>query len=259
MIKDILVSVDATDTGQARLQFAVGVAQLLGADLTAFYTTPTTADADVPLDVLAESCEERFREVLRDNGLKGDWLLGDAPRTAEFLRYARYVDLAILGLGDPDRTLADPQGIDVAEVLTAAGRPVLGVPIGPLPKPFPARAVVAWDASRGATRALHDSIPLLRTASQVTIVTVGSNDAGLATSIEPMITHLAKHGIAAEADQRVPPFSDVGSDLLDRVEGLDAGLLIAGAFGHSRIAERLLGGVSQTLLHQMLVPVFLSH
>jgi nucleotide-binding universal stress UspA family protein len=259
MIKDILASTDATDTGRARLRFAVDVAHLLGADLTAFYTTPTATDAGVPLDVLAESCEEGFRALLQQCGLRGDFLLGDAPRTAEFLRYVRYADLAILGLGDPDRTLADPQGIDVAEVLTAAGRPVLGVPIGPLPKSFPARAVVAWDASRGATRALHDSLPLLRIAESVTVVTVGTAGPGPACRLEPVIAHLAKHGIAAGADKRMGPLSSIGSDLLDRVEGLEAGLLVAGAFGHSRLAERFVGGVSQTLLHQMLVPVILSH
>ncbi len=259
MIKDILASVDATDIGQARLRFAVGVAQSLGADLTAYYTTPTAADADVPLEALAEASEEKFRALLRHNGLQGDWILGDAPLTAEFIRILRFCDLAILGLGDPDRTLADPQGIDIAEVLTAGGRPVLGVPIGPLPKPFPATAVIAWDASRGATRALHDSIPLLKTATSVKFVTVGPSDAGTARNSARAIAHLAKHGVTAEADHRMPPFSDVGSDLLDRAEGLEAGLLIAGAYGHSRLAERLVGGVSQTLLHQMLVPVFLSH
>jgi nucleotide-binding universal stress UspA family protein len=258
MFKDILVSVDASEVGRQRLKFAIGIAAAHAADLTAYYTSPTTTDSSaVQAEDIADSIAADFDDQLRSMGLGGTWLLSDTPTAAHIATHIRYTDLAILGLGDPDGIGPDHQGFSIGEIILSCGRPILGLPVGPLPQEFNT-ALVAWDASREASRALHDALPFLRKASVVKIVSIGAsgNRAALA---ERAVVHLAKHGVKASVDTGYAHFEDVGTELLDRTAILSADLVVAGAYGHSRLGERLLGGTSQTLLHQMLVPVLLSH
>jgi nucleotide-binding universal stress UspA family protein len=105
---------------------------------------------------------------------------------------------------------------------------------------------------------MHDAIPLLLQASSVKVVSITAQE-GAAILAERAAAHLTKHGIKAEIDSSWRHFDDVGSELFDRTETLDADLIVAGAYGHSRVSERLFGGTSRTLLHQMLVPVLVSH
>jgi len=258
MFKDILVSVDASEVGRERMKFAIGVAEAQGADLIAYYTSPTTTDnAAVDAENIADSIADDFDAQLRSKGLRGTWLLSDTPTAVHITTHIRCADLAILGLGDPDRILPDHQGFSIGEIVLSCGRPILGLPIGPLPREF-RTALVAWDASREASRALHDALPLLRKTAVVKIVSIGAsgNRAALA---ERAAVHLAKHGVTVSVDDGYTHYDDVGAELLDRTAGLSADLVVAGAYGHSRLGERLFGGTSQTLLHQMLVPVLLSH
>jgi nucleotide-binding universal stress UspA family protein len=259
MLKDILVSVDASEIGRERLRFAVKIAKAHGADLVAYYTSPTTAEsANVDAEEIAETIAADFQAQLDQHQLKGAWLLSGTPVGAHITARIRCTDLAILGLGDPDRILPDHQGFSIGEIVQSCGRPILGIPIGSLPDSFVTTALVAWDASREASRALHDAIPLLLTAATVKIASIGpqGNDTALA---EQAATHLARHGVNASVDSSLGHYEDVGSELLDRTANLGADLVVAGAYSHSRLGERLLGGTSRTLLHQMLVPVLLSH
>jgi nucleotide-binding universal stress UspA family protein len=258
MFKDILVSVDASDIGRRRMSFALEIAAAQGADLIAYYTSPTTTDSTaVKAEEIAEEIAADFDERLRAKGLRGTWLLSDMPAAAHITNHIRYTDLAILGLGDPDHAIPDQQGFSIGEIVLSCGRPILGVPIGPLPQEFHT-ALVAWDGSREASRALHDALPLLRKTAVVTIVSIGDSGSRAALA-ERAAGHLAKHGVTAGIDDAYAHYDDAGAELLDRTASLGADLVVAGAYGHSRLGERLFGGASETFLHQMLVPVLLSH
>ena len=267
--KEILVSLDASDTGRRRRRFAIAVGRRFGAYIVGYYLSPTTiaepgwrraerVNTGMPPEEVAASIEQQFEEELSLSGLNGRWMLSGEPRLERLIEEIRYVDLAVLGLGDPDRLTADPQGFSLGDVVTACGRPVLATPVGGLPETCGKNVLLAWDGSREATRALHDAIPLMESADSVKVVSIAS--AGNATDVaERAVLHLARHGIEAIVDKTSVLNSDVGSELVNRAAILEVDLIVAGAYGHSKVAEFLLGGASESLLHQMLVPVLLSH
>ncbi len=254
-LKDMVVSVDMTETGRERLDFALRLARAHGAHLTAYYTSPTTGDAPHgSVEDLAAATEEAFQSGL--SGIEGTWLLSGDPLQADFVAQVRSCDIALLGLGDPERHSPDPQGFAIEDVVRDCGRPVLGLPVSGLPKAFVSSALVAWDGSREAARSLNDALPLLVDAKQIEVVSVGRDGHDLAGRA---VEHLRRHGIAAKAGGSAMLLDDIGSELLDRAAAADADLIVAGAFGHAPLTENLFGGASRSLFRQMLVPVLFSH
>ena len=121
--------------------------------------------------------------------------------------------------------------------------------------------LVAWDASREATRALTDALPLLKRARRVTVMAVNPEKAHR-HGAEPgadIALFLARHGVKVEATAQSSGGLDVGNFLLSRIADLDVDLLVMGAYGHARLRELMLGGVTQTILSSMTVPVLFSH
>ena len=122
--------------------------------------------------------------------------------------------------------------------------------------------LVAWDGTREASRALHDSLPIIAGAETVVVLTVHTDEASVEyvrPSLERVVRHLERHGISAHPEDALRgnlPISDV---LLSRAADFDADLIVAGAYHHSPLREALLGGVSRELLQHMTVPVLMSH
>ncbi|MFO1060226.1 MAG: universal stress protein [Dongiaceae bacterium] len=267
--KDILVSVDASDRGRERMEFAIRLAQRHRAHLVGYYTSPTTglltgealphgAPPETAAESLAEAAEQSFQEHLDLYGLQGSWLLSADPVAADVVRRIRVADLAILGLGDPDRAGRDPQGFHVEDIVIDCGRPVLGLPVANLPAEIGRSVLVAWDGSREACRALNDALPLLGGAGQVVVLSVDADERqGLAGELAA--EHLRRHGIGARAQAVESAGLDVGSAILSQADHLQADLVVAGAYHHSRLSEAVLGGASRSLLRQMMVPVLTSH
>lgn len=267
--KDILVSIDASDRGRERMEFAVRLAQRHRSYLVGYYTSPTTGlltgealphgtAPETAAEGLAEAAEQSFQEHLDLYGLQGSWLLSADPMTDDVVRRIRVADLAILGLGDPDREVRDPQGFAVEDVVLDCGRPVLGVPIANIPADLARSVLVAWDGSRGACRAINDALPLLSEAEEVVVLALDA-EAGALQSGELAAEHLRRHGINARAHQADSGGLDIGGAILAQAEYVHADLVVAGAYGHSRFSEAVLGGASRSLLRQMMVPVLVSH
>jgi nucleotide-binding universal stress UspA family protein len=262
MIKDILATVDASEAGRDRLGVALRLTQRFGARITAYYMSPTVGDerrapGAVSLAELAESLESQFAADLKSRGLEGRWFLSAEPAADDIARHLRACDLGILGLGDPDAR-ASAQGFNIEDVVLHCGRPVLGLPIINLPAETGKTVLVSWDGSRSSTRALHDALPLLLGAESVTVLTV--DPGGLKGPVpESAAAHLRRHGVKAVAKETASGDLEIGMAILSYAEYLHADLVVAGAYGHSRLSESILGGVSRTLLHQMMVPVLMSH
>ncbi|MBX6323123.1 MAG: universal stress protein [Rhodospirillaceae bacterium] len=269
-IKDLLVVVDASEQGRERLRLGMGLAQRFGARITAYYMSPTVGtyrpepttgafsrDRERSFAELAESLEVSFAEEARRRGLEGRWLLSSEHAGPDIASHARATDIVVLGLGDPDAA-TDAQGFAVEDVVLACGRPVLGLPIVRLPEAVGRSVLVAWDGSREASRAMHDAMPLLAAAEAVTVLTVDARGLKGPTG-DSAAAHLRRHGVKAEAKETVSGALEIGMAVLSYAEHIDADLVVAGAYGHSRLSETLLGGVSRTLLHQMMIPVLMSH
>lgn len=255
-LRELLVSIDASDTGRERMRFASVLAQAHGASLTAYYSSPTVSDSPGSPDEIADAIEQEFEGELSARKLRGKWMLSGDPIVEDLVEQIKYVDMAILGLGPPEAGESDSQGFRISDVVVSCGRPVLATPISPLPMNLFSRVLVAWDGSREATRALHDAIPLLSNDQGVWVASIGPDGPALAARA---VAHLASHGVKADVDISPALEVDVGSELLQRASMYNADLVVAGVYGRSKLGERLFGGASNTLLHQMLVPILLSH
>jgi nucleotide-binding universal stress UspA family protein len=210
--------------------------------------------------MLRDIAEQRFRDSLRISGVEGNWCsLGQADVT-ELVALARAADLIIIGQMDPQARPAPACRPD--EVVIACGRPVLMVPYVGNYARVGHRVLVAWDGSREAARALNDALPLISAAETVTLMSVRSRIKDLnrdTQSMERIVCHLARHGIAARTEERLQYGVSISDVLLSSSVDLAADLIVAGAYHHSPLREALIGGVSRALFHHMTVPVLMSH
>ena len=145
--------------------------------------------------------------------------------------------------------------------LLESGAPMLILPPDWTPGPIGDNIVIAWNAGREALRAVHDAMPLLERAKKVTLFAFSSRPSALRKSAQMLADHLSAHGVKAE---HISDWTNTGD--LTAVEALfasldtqDADLIVAGAFGHSKLYEGLFGGVTIDLLHQQSLPVLMAH
>ena len=168
---------------------------------------------------------------------------------------ARLYDMTILLQPDSSKSSYDN---DIPEaVLFNSGGPMLMVPYihkGPLDTHH---VGIAWDGSRLAARALRDAMPFLMGAKAVTVIAV-NEEAGEASS-DQLVGHLARRGIAARVQRLAVERGDVQAAILSIAAESDMGLLVMGGYGHSRLHERILGGVTREMFESMTVPVLMSH
>jgi nucleotide-binding universal stress UspA family protein len=173
--------------------------------------------------------------------------------------HARYADVVVVG--QPNE--GDTGGVEPdfpERLLLAAGRPLLLVPYAGDFTEVGKRVLVAWNASREAARAVTDAIPLLREAQSVQVVAFDPGGAphGAVPGADIGL-YLARHGIKVTVSQQTADDIDVGNQLLSRAADLDIDLIVMGGYGHSRLKELVLGGVTRTILQSMTVPVLMSH
>ncbi len=194
-----------------------------------------------------------FHRHATQAGIPAEWHCSDGDPGDCAVLYARCSDLVILG-----QAAAGDAGPVVLQVLLESGRPVLVVPAAGTFPILGTRIVIAWNGSREAARAVHDALPLLRAAAQVTVLTIEGSGGTIDTG--PDVTrHLARHGIHAEAKTDTARDVGIAPLLLSRLADLQADLLVMGGYGHSRIRETVLGGVTREILQTMTVPTLLSH
>ena len=168
---------------------------------------------------------------------------------------ARLYDMTIVLQPESERPSYDneiPQ-----QILFNSGGPMLMVPYihkGPLDAHH---VGIAWDGSRLAARALRDAMPFLMGAKDVTVIAI-NEEAGEASS-DQVVAHLGRRGIAARAQRLTTDHSQVQGAILSIAAESNIGLLVMGGYGHSRLHERILGGVTRSMFDSMTVPVLMSH
>jgi len=176
-------------------------------------------------------------------------------------RQARHADLVIVGQPNPEL-----DGVDDALLAEAAfmdsGRPALIVPYIGARRVPPQRVIVAWDGSREAARAANDALPFLVRAAAVTVLVVDAAKHAAHLGERPgadIATHLARHGARVEVKQVQSGGLGVGDVILSQASDEGADLVVMGGYGHSRLREMVMGGVTRHLLEHMTCPVLLSH
>jgi len=286
-LKDLLVCIDPTSAGDARLKLAFNLARANKAHLCGAYvladgnTAPRGlsgfggvpgmtgfteelspgAVSEVSHEAeVADRVELRFKDELRVAGIEGEWHVVPDGDSTELIELAKSVDMAIMGQRAPRADGAARLRPD--DVVMAAGRPVLVVPYAGNFETVGKRILVAWDGTREANRALNDALPLLEEAQSATVMFVGANERELEEhlpAIERISGHLQRHGVNAVPEETMRGGLAVSDILLSRAADLAADLIVTGCYHHSQLREALIAGVSRELLQHMTVPVLMSH
>ena len=280
--RNILVHVDNTKAAKTRVAAAVALASRVECALTgvflksAKYPNYVIADAILPPagDVLELAIEERtqevygasagaramFEEAVREASIPFSspfhWLDLDGDSEADLIACARRHDLAIL---PPEMKPAfSERTIKAAQIGMASGGPVLVLKHGGYPIGFGRRILVAWNDTRESARALRDAMPFLARAEEITFLKVSHRADGELDEL--MQRHLQSHGCkrANLVVDRSDPES-VGDVIKIQVAETGADMVVLGLYGHSRLYELVLGGVSKDLLHDPPMPMLISH
>jgi len=170
---------------------------------------------------------------------------------------ARLYDLTVVLQPEPDRDTFDntvPQ-----EILFQSGGPVIFIPYihkGPFE---PKHIGIAWDGSRLAGRALRDAAPFLARAQTITIISVNEKEIAAEVSAATLATHLARHELTARIVRMSADRTDIQPMILSIAADSGLDLIVMGGYGHSRLNERILGGVTRGMLRSMTVPTLMSH
>lgn len=272
-LKDILVHIDNSKSNAGRLDAAVQLAcdhdaHLTGLYIIPHYSIPTYAEVQIPADILkmqekeaeevAEKAHGSFLKAVDKAGCAAEWRCVKGYTDRLINAHARYTDIVVLGQAEESGLMSEHAEVD-DHVVLAAARPVLFIPYIGVKGAIGKRIMVAWNGSRESVRVVNDALPLLQKADNVDVVVVNpsSHEGDIPTA--DICLHLARHGVKAQGGTAVAKDIDVGDVLLSRAadEGID--LIVMGAYGHSRLRETILGGVTRHLLEHMTVPVLMSH
>ena len=204
-----------------------------------------------------------FDEMTRHQPFVSEWrAITDDPRepSSVVLGHAHAADLVIASQRDPAWQFSDI--LDFPDRLAlGAGRPVLVIPNFGTHKVIPGNVVVAWANRREAARAVADALPLLKVAGQVHLLTAaeGPPDENGTLPDTEIAAALARHGVKVQASRPNVSEYTVGEEIRVRAIDLNADLLVMGCYGHSRLREYALGGVTRHMLREMTIPILFSH
>lgn len=275
-IKSVFVAIteEGREEPSAALSYALSLAQAANAHLV---VEAAAMRYSIPYSMIDDFGQALISSENRRIAELAEAVAGTAKSEADFagvvatiesepVHYRDMRDRLILRARVADITVLDaepsPAEIDrglIEAVLFESGRPVIIVPPD-RPKFDAQQVLVAWDGGARAARAVADAMPILRAAESVEILSVagdGERDDMLpGTDLAP---HLSRHGIKATVNLATAGSRDVVDVIRSHAVGSGAGLIVAGAYRHSRLREFLLGGVTQSLLKDCGVPLFLSY
>lgn len=277
--RTLLVTLNETTNNTAVLAVAIEIARGFDAHLKGLYVIPAVriypSARYEPIPEMfrahrryfaqrSKSVKAAFETALVGITLGSEFRVEESPSpliSDSVLELGRACDLIVVSRTEG----MSNQGVEldfVPRVAVAAGRPVLVIPLELPPRFQPQTVIIGWNGSREASRAAFDSLPLLKSASMVHIVWVDPpSEARIGPSLpgEELALSLRSHGVAAVTSPILTGGEDAGEALLKKTRDLSAGLLVIGAYGHSRFSEFVLGGVTRTVLREMRCPVLLSH
>lgn len=270
----LMVHLDIGRANAERLRVTAALAERFGANVigiaacrpleAAGAATRGRGDAghDSYTDIEAEigAAEVEFRAALRDCARTLEWRSTKMYElNLDYLaRQSRSADLVICA-PVPGDLLSASRVVDTGDLVLHLGRPVLVVPFGAKTGKLE-RILVASKDSREARRSVADALPLLKKASHVAVVEIADDD-GLAAAranVADVVAWLARHGVEAEA-LAAPSGISESAALRAVADDQGADVVVAGGYGHSRMREHMLGGMTRDLLAGVDRCAFLSH
>jgi nucleotide-binding universal stress UspA family protein len=276
MVKDIVVSLTGGHPQDFASDYAISLAAGFGAHIAgvAFIYEPVVPGSvlgGIPTDLIeaqrsrntitAKEAIARFESTAKAAGVSAEARTVDASLAGApdlFGRITRRYDIAVVGQARQEQGASEELMIEGA--LFGSGRPLIVVPHTHKQGLKLDRIIVCWDGSRPAARAIADSLPFLQRAKSIDIVVVtGERDKSGEITGTNMRRHLARHGITVEIKHITRGGAGVQNAILAHASETGADFMVLGGYGHSRLREFILGGVTRSILRSMTVPVLMSH
>jgi nucleotide-binding universal stress UspA family protein len=276
MIKDLIVNATVGEGADVAGPYAISIAETFGAHVAAIAfaydpVIPPTIMGGIPASLIESQRAEnekaatdalaKFDEAARRGGVSFESRIVSASlagASESFGAMARRFDLSVVAQGEPDKVA--PEELIVEGALFGSGRPVVVVPYIHRTGVKLDRVMVCWDASRAAARAVADAMPFLKRAKTIDVVLVASerpkSDEVPGADIGQ---HLARYNLNVDVKRIVATETDVANTLLSHAADSSADFIVMGGYGHSRLREFILGGVTRGILASMTVPVLMSH
>ena len=267
-MKNILLLVHDDAGEESRFQAALDLVRVFSGHLTCLDIVEIPiligidymmADAEVALlaDVRDREAENRSRIKARlaVEDVSWDWkdATGGIARLLE--AEAGLADVIVLNTVFAEHEPTNMRAI-VSDVVMRAGKPILAVPQEAHGLDTGGHALIAWNGAPAIAKTLRAVTPLLALAEGVTIVEIGKI---VGPPAEEAAAYLSRHGIHARIDRGVPLVGTVGDALLAACRDRLPAYCVIGAYGHSRLRERLFGGVTQRMLAESPVPLLMGH
>lgn len=207
----------------------------------------------------SQQIQDQFTVAMSEAKVSSRWFTPDGYPADLIPEYFRFADVGVVQ--QPEPNLSDGRRGLVNGILLRAGRPVLVVPYEHHENTLWKHIVVGWDASQSAARAVHDALPVLCRAEQVEVVCIEEQDkeANHLSAGVQMTEHLARYGINAVSTSLSKSDTPTGIRLLNHAFDKEVNLIVAGAWGHSRAVEYVMGGVTRDLLENTSIPLWMSH
>lgn len=279
-IKTILVSLNAKDRADVVLRIACELAREHEAHLIGIYVVPDVKpvamfEAYLATDFFEEQqkhfdrCGDKMQRLFKKEtakySLTSEWVQVRASNQIladDVIALSGQADLIVINQTEAWATSLDPEPDFADRLIMASGRPVLMVPNSGEFRTVGKKVIIGWKPTREAVRAVHDALPMLVKSENVILVTIDTQDASYAEaspSTHQMVEMLRRHGINAAEQAVVISDIPVEEALLNEAAVHGSDLIVVGAYGHSRLRELLLGGVTRFLLNHSTVPVLMSH
>ena len=254
---------------ESRLQAALDVARVFNGHVTALHTAPFE-DYLAADPLMAAALPEEFSSKMRrvHEALRGrivsrlevediswDWVRRDEAIVDALVRYSALSDIIVVSRADAALFRDEPRPI-AGPVAISAACPVLVVPERQRSLDLEKPVMVAWNGSAEAAAAVRGALPILRRASWVHLVEVEENSP--AYPRDAVARYLSRHDIHVEIVERTGR-RDIADSLIATASELDAGLVVLGAYGRSRLREWVFGGVTRDLLAATELPLLLAH
>ena len=270
---DILVHLRSHEGESLAAAAALALARRVGAYVYGLYvapmgsvafSTPETVVFQVhEADQLYDEARSQggwWKTLLDQQGIAGEWLVAQGEPVEAICHAARWCDLVVA-----KRPVLNPDAPigwgTVSRTVFGAGVPVVVVPETAKVGELGGRILIAWNHSREATRAIRGALPFLRQAQQVVVLDGAEQQALVGARHLPQLdlrAFFARQGINAEF-REFNVRSDYGAGILDAAHSMTADLIVMGAWGHSRIAELVLGGATRHLFQYSDLPLFVAH
>ncbi|WP_422059308.1 universal stress protein [Sphingopyxis sp.] len=270
-MRNLLVHADDSPAMAARLQSALAIGRRHRSHITLLVSSPfqqfvasdpfggmyLAREALAKSQLAATELVDKLSEQMRSEDVPWDISVGDGELLGTLAIAATLADLVIVSLGATGGKRNGAPHMMAGDLAMMVPAPVLALPEKIAMVDLDAPAMIAWNGSLEAANALRQAAPLLGDASNIILVTVGADEGRI--DAEDALRYLSRHGLHGTLRREERNGVTVEESLERTARELGAGLIVMGAFGHSRLRETFFGGVTRYLLDAAHTPLLLAH